>query len=186
LRIAVPVAAALLVVVLVLQRIVELNWLRPRVVAALGEATGRPVGIAGLHVRLLPCPRIVLRGVRLGSPPGFGDVDLVTVDAVRLRVAVRPLLRGALRVSSLALDSPRLVLADDGRGATNLDFRSTTGGNSGGGASAFAGIDRVTIRDGEVTFAAVAGGGRTVAPPLRARHLDARLAGLAFDWPVST
>jgi uncharacterized protein involved in outer membrane biogenesis len=182
------VAVVLLVVVIVLtlQRLVELSWLRPRVVAALGEATGRPVEIAALHVRLVPRPRIVLRGLRLGSPPGFGGTDLVTVDAVRVKVAVRPLLRGALRVSNLELDEPRLVIADDGHGATNLDFASASGGNSGGvAASAFAGIDEVTIRDAEVTLATVAGENRTVVPGLRVRHVDARVTGLTFDRPIS-
>jgi hypothetical protein len=98
---------------------------------------------------------------------------------------VRPLLRGELRVSRLALDQPRLLIADDGHGATNLDFSAATGGGA-GGAPAFAGIDEVTIRDGEVTLATLAPDGRTVVPSLRVSHLDARLAGLAFDQPLSS
>jgi hypothetical protein len=185
LRIAVPVALALLVAVVALQRLVEQSWLRPRAVAALGAATGRPVGISALHLGLLPRPRVVVRGLRIGSQPPFAGVDLLTADALRLAVAVRPLLRGELRVSRLALDQPRLLIADDGHGATNLDFPAATGGSA-GGAPAFAGIDEVTIRDGEVTLATLAPDGRTVVPSLRVRHLDARLAGLAFDQPLSS
>jgi hypothetical protein len=185
-RIFLVVAATLVVVVLALQQFVELSWLRRRVVAALEAATGRPVEIAAVHVRLLPRPRVALRSLRLGSPPGFGDTDLVAVDVLRLTVAVRPLLHGDLRISSLELDSPSLVIADDGHGATNLDFPSPTGGSSGrSAASAVAGIDAVAIRDAEVTLATVAGDGRTVVPSLHVRHFDARLAGLTFDKPLS-
>ena len=182
-----PVAVALLVAVVALQRLVERAWLRPRVVAALSEASGRPVGIVASRVSLLPHPRVALRGLRLGSPPGFGEADLLTVDTLRLNVAVRPLLRGALCVSSLELDAPRLLIVDDGHGATNLGVSSPAGGSSSSGAApTFAGIDEVTIRDAEVTLATVAGDARTVVPSLRVRHLDARLAGLALDRPPST
>ena len=187
LRIAVPAAVALLLVVVSLQRLVEQAWLRPRVTAALGAATGRRVEIAALHLRLLPRPRVVLRGLKLGSPAGFGGTDLLTVDALRATAALRPLLRGVLRLDSLDLASPRLLLADDGNGATNYRFPSATAGEAdGGGGPAFAGIDEVTIRNAEVTLATVADDGRTVVPWLRVRHLDARLAGLALDQPLSS
>ncbi len=182
-----PVAAALLVAVLALQRLVEQSWLRPRVVAALSGATGRPVEIDAIHVGLLPRPHVVARGLRVGSPPGFGNVDLVTVGALRLDVALRPLIRGRLRVSSLELHSPSLVIADDGHGATNLDFPPPTAGSTGGSAApTFTGIGKVTIRDGEVTLATVAGEDRTTVPSLRVRHLDVRLAGLVLDQPLAT
>lgn len=90
-------------------------WLMPGdavrelVSGRLQAALGRPVSIGSVQARLFPSPRVALRDLKVG-PGGAGP--LVGLDIARLDVALAfgPLLRRQVEVTSLGLQSPRIVV----------------------------------------------------------------------------
>ncbi len=97
--------------------------------------TGRALAIDGdVSLALLPAPALSAKGVRLANIDGGSEAAMMRLEALRVRVALMPLLRGKIQVVSVSLVNPTIlleVLADRRR---NWDF-ATPGQASGDGAS---------------------------------------------------
>src|SRR5262245_54426384 len=82
-----------------------LALLEPRVEAALG----RDVEIGG--AQLVPFPLAVrLDAVRIAAAPGSTAASLLEIGSIRFELRLMPLLRREVRVRTLVLDSPRVIL----------------------------------------------------------------------------
>jgi len=93
---------------------------RDELVAAVQAQTGRELRIAEpVELSYFPWLGASLRGVSLGSPPGFGDEPLARVAGLRIGVRVLPLLAGRLEFGALVLEGLELNLVRDARGAEN-------------------------------------------------------------------
>nr|WP_284701662.1 AsmA family protein [Rhodoplanes tepidamans] len=76
------------------------------------RAVGTPVAISGpIDVRLLPTPSLDLKGVALAA----GGARM-SARAMRVELALGPLMRGEWRVAELTLDAPQLDLSLDASG----------------------------------------------------------------------
>jgi len=100
--------------------------LRARVAAAVGQATGRVLTVAG-PVRLVwsLVPTVSLAGVSLANPPGFSRPAMATMDRLEVRLALWPLLQRHLEVRSLTLVGPDVLLERDAAGQPNWLFSRT-------------------------------------------------------------
>ncbi|HZH26200.1 MAG TPA: AsmA-like C-terminal region-containing protein [Azospirillaceae bacterium] len=89
-----------------------IDWSRYKddIAARVAAATGRPVSIDGdLRLRLLPTPSAEVDGLRIGPGPGGGP-DLLRVARAQAAVALLPLLSQRVRVETVELVDPVLVL----------------------------------------------------------------------------
>ena len=113
---------ALLVLAAVFAAILLLDPARVRdqLVSVVREQTGRDLEIAQpVDLSLFPWLGVRLREVRLGNAPGFGDGPLASVDDIRVRVRVLPLLSGRLEVDALVVHGLALNLARNSQGEVN-------------------------------------------------------------------
>jgi len=93
---------------------------RDELVAAVLAQTGRELRIAEpVELSYFPWLEATLRGVSLGSPPGFGDEPLARAGALRVGVRVLPLFSGRVELGALVLDRLELNLVRDASGAEN-------------------------------------------------------------------
>ena len=130
---------AVLTVALAVPPFIDWSAQRGLIEARLSAALGAQVTIAGpLDLRLLPAPSITASRVRVRAPG-------IALDAVRLsaEIAVAPLFKGDVRIVESTLDTARVELKP-ARFATSID-------------TARIGIERLTLRDTILTFAAEAG-----------------------------
>jgi hypothetical protein len=82
---------------------------RLRLEALLGAGFGAPVRLAGTpDVRLLPSPRIVWRDAVLAD--AATDAPLVAAETVEARLALAPLLRGAVEPTGFVIDRADLAI----------------------------------------------------------------------------
>ena len=89
------------------------NWNRHKgaISAAVEEATGRKLAIAGdLSLRLLPQPVLTARDVRLANMSGGSQPDMLALSGLQVLVGFGPLLRGEIDVRSLRLVEPVVLL----------------------------------------------------------------------------
>ena len=108
----------LLVAVLVVVWFVDPNGFKPRIEAAVREATGRDFALVG-DIKLGFFPWLSLRTGegRFGNAPGFGDEPMVTWKSAQVGAKLFPLLRGELVADRVRLDGAdvRLVRHADGK-----------------------------------------------------------------------
>ncbi len=120
---AVAVLVVLVAAVLVGPNFINWNCYKGRFTAAVEEATGRKLAIAGnLNLRLLPQPTLAARDVRLANISGGSQTDMLALSGLQVLVGLGPLLRGEIQVRSLRLVEPVLTLERLADGRVNWDF----------------------------------------------------------------
>ncbi len=169
------VVLVLLVVggLLVLPSFWDWNGEKGRIAALVKEQTGRDLTIAGdVSLRLLPTPAFAAREVTLANVEGGSNPAMVQLEELQIRVALAPLLRGKVRVESVTLVKPEVLLEvlPDGRanwtfataeaGQAGAPAASGTGGGAGGGAPGGGGaageesvrVDSFIVEDGTLRY----------------------------------
>ncbi len=141
--------------------------LKPRIAAAVRRATGRDLVLSGpLLLRLLPAPTLEAQDVALGPAPDDGQPALATVRRLRLRLALLPLLRGAVVVERLALDRPDVHLETDAGARANGHLERTalapSGAPGSGGHARPILVRHVDVTDGTLAWRE-AGTGRSAS-----------------------
>lgn len=111
--------AALVGLLVLVPMLVNVNSYRQELSELLTQQLGRKVVIAGdLSFSLLPNPRVSAEGVTVD---GFGPVErpMLTVERLRVGVALRPLFDRRLEVQYVQLDRPDILLETYADGTTN-------------------------------------------------------------------
>lgn len=97
--------------------------LRPRLIAAVEQATGRRLTLSGpLRIRLSLVPAVTLEGVALSNAPGGSRAEMLTARRVEVELALLPLLQRRLAFESLTLVEPDLLLEVGPEGTGNWRF----------------------------------------------------------------
>jgi uncharacterized protein involved in outer membrane biogenesis len=108
-------------VVLLAFILVDLDRLRPELIAYLQGTTGRNVQIGQLTVAFFPHVSIRLDDVRIKNPPPFPPGDIVKLNRVEADVDLWALLRWHLVIKSLVLEDPEIELLSDADGHWNYE-----------------------------------------------------------------
>ncbi len=96
------------------------NSLKPRIEAAVQQATGRDVGLYGpISVKWSLWPTVQARDVTFANPPGFSRPQMATLEQLDLQLAVLPLLRHEFEVARLVLVHPDILFEVDAQGHAN-------------------------------------------------------------------
>lgn len=118
-------ATGLVVVVLgvavALPHMIDWNKYKPRIQKGIEDATGYQVSLGGdIDLAVLPFPHVVIENLAVRVPKttaGAESADIVTLKKAEASVALAPLFRGEVNVSSVNLVDPVITLeiARDGR-----------------------------------------------------------------------
>ncbi len=154
---AAGLVALLLVGALAITRWVDPDVFRPRIVAALSQATGRPVRLQeGLELGWYPWLALRTGPGEIGNPPGMTGEPLLRWREARIGARLLPLLRGELELDRLRLVGARMALQRSVDGRDNWSgLADATGGEGGGAALRLAGLD---LEDAELRFTDAADG----------------------------
>ncbi|HTW25660.1 MAG TPA: AsmA family protein [Acetobacteraceae bacterium] len=137
------------------------DWFIPLVDARAAAATGRPVTIGHLHVRLGRVTQVTADDVTLGNPPGFpSGPPLARLAHLTIRLDVMAYLHGRhIVIPLLALDHPVIDARATPGGANNYTFASGSSGHAQAGTGTNPSIGDLRISQGT---------GDVVIPKLRA------------------
>lgn len=94
----------------------------------IGDTIGRTVTIGDMSVSLNPFLTAEFSDVRVLNPEGMPERDLFRADTLRTTVEFFPLLKGRVRMASLALINPTFALEEGADGARNWVLGSTDQG----------------------------------------------------------
>lgn len=121
--------------VLVVPGLIDWNDYKAEIAARVRAATGREATLKGdIRLSLLPAPALSVADVSLASLPGAKDPQTVRLKRLDVRVAFAPLLSGQIKVETIRLVEPVLVLETlaDGRRTWDLAPAPSPGAKPGG------------------------------------------------------
>ena len=134
--------------------LVNIDSFRPQLARAMTAAVGRDVAIGHISLSLLSGSAVV-EDLSIADDPAFSPTPFVTAKAVRVGIAVLPLLTSRhLQVESLRLHAPRVALRRSAAGTWNFaTFGAASAAPQGDGRASSGltlSIDRLTVDGGEV------------------------------------
>ena len=99
------------------------NELKPRIIAAVKQATGRDLVLKGdVGLKLSLWPTVEVSGASLSNAPGFVPPEMATLRKLDLQLAVLPLLRRRIEINRLILIEPDVHLQTNAQGKSNWEF----------------------------------------------------------------
>lgn len=160
----------LVAAVLVVPGLIDWNGYKPEIQAAVRQATGRDLRLEGdIGLSVLPSPSLSVENVAFANIDGGTAPDMVSLESLRVHVALMPLLTGNVHVTSVTLVKPTILLERlaDGRTNWQLSGAETTSGAASGSASGGNGeptgdapavaLDAAVIEDGTLIYRDAAG-----------------------------
>ncbi|MEQ8813568.1 MAG: AsmA family protein [Thalassobaculum sp.] len=158
----------LVAAVLVVPSLIDWNGYKPEIQAAAREATGRDLQLKGdIALSVLPSPSLSVENVTFANIEGGAVPDMVSLDSLRVHVALMPLLTGNVHVTSVTLIKPTIVLERLADGRANWEFPGSgapadsgggQGGTPGGGGTPAVALDSASIEDGTLVYRDAAAG----------------------------
>ena len=151
--------------------------------------TGRQVTLGSVRATFLPRLGFTIEDFRMDNPGDFAPGEFIVAREIRGRLAFWPLvLRRELRITSLDLVQPKIVLLQDESGRVNYAFSPVASlaarhpglilaqadvapGDGGSGPRrelSLLRMDEVTLRDAEILFGSLDRGGRITATVMAA------------------
>ncbi|RAI55397.1 AsmA family protein [Roseicella frigidaeris] len=105
------------------------NGLKPRIEAAVQQATGRQLTLAGpIGLKLALVPTLTVEGASLANMPTGSRPAMASIRRVELELALLPLLRQRVEVRRLRLVAPDILLETDAAGRANWIFAGSPPG----------------------------------------------------------
>jgi len=99
------------------------NELKPRIIAAVKQLTGRDLILKGnIGLKLSLWPTLEVSGASLSNAPGFAPPEMATLRKLELQLAVPPLLRRRIEINRLILVAPDVHLQTNAQGKSNWEF----------------------------------------------------------------
>jgi AsmA family/AsmA-like C-terminal region len=117
------VLVAYLALIVVFRAILDPRSLADRAEPHISAALNRRVDIGSAALSIFPRPEVRLLRLRIENLPDFEGMPLATVDELRLRPRLLPLLRKRVEIDRVLAVGPRVLLQVDEQGKTNFgDF----------------------------------------------------------------
>ncbi len=160
-------ATVLVAALLIAPSFVDWNAHKGRIAKEIFDLTGRDLAIDGdVSLAILPAPALSAARVRLANIEGGSAPAMVELDALKVRIALLPLLRGEVQVESVDLVRPRILaeVLPDGRknweieAGGGVDRPATDPDAPAGGVAGAIRLDLVTITDGTLIYRDAAAG----------------------------
>ncbi len=103
----------------------DFNKLKPRIAAAVMDATGRELTLGGdIDLGIGLTPVLTVSDVSFANAPWGSRPELARLERLELQVALLPLLGGNIKVKRLVLISPDILIETDKSGRSNLEFET--------------------------------------------------------------
>ncbi|MCF3631035.1 AsmA family protein [Thalassospiraceae bacterium LMO-SO8] len=163
------------------------------------KVTGRKVVIGGpVSVQVLPRPRLHVADVHLANIGGSTDARMASFESLEVRVAAMALLGGKMRVETVKLVRPTVLLERLADGRVNWDFskpvpakdsrtpqptaadKPTPDAGVGTAGSGIA-VDNFTVEGGTIVYRDLQRGREEVIT-----GIDARIAAASLNGPVES
>ena len=119
-----------LVAAFVLPYLISLDKYKGMAEEQLEKALQRDCSIGKLRVTILPTLGAKIQDLVISNPAGFSETPLLSLETVKVRVKIIPLLFGKKEIAGFTLNHPEVFIEKDPQGRMNIPYMektSTTG-----------------------------------------------------------
>lgn len=102
----------------------DFNKIKPKIIQAVRDATGRELTLAGdfkVHFGLSPSASV--EGVGFQNAPWGSRPEMARIKGLEIQVSLLPLIRGEVEFKRLILREPDILIETDPAGKSNLEFK---------------------------------------------------------------
>jgi uncharacterized protein involved in outer membrane biogenesis len=111
----------------ILPYLVSLDKYKGMIEEKLEQALHRDCSIGKLRITILPALGAKIENVVISNPPAFSQTPLLSLQALKVRVKIIPLLFGKKEIAGLTLDRPVVFIEKDPQGRLNIPYMEETG-----------------------------------------------------------
>ena len=112
--------------VIIVVKTYDYNQLKPEIIQAVKEATGRELVLGGdVEVSISLSPSLVVEDVSFQNASWGSRPNLMSIKRIEFEVGLLPLVSGNVEVNRLILVEPDILLETDAQGRSNVDFGSS-------------------------------------------------------------
>lgn len=105
-------------------RLINWNGYKPEIAAAVRDATGRELKIAGdININLLPRATFSVADIRFANGAGMEPREMATIARIEGEIGLLGLISGAVDLKRLVISEPDIALAIDADGRPNWAFQ---------------------------------------------------------------
>ena len=111
----------------ILPYVISLDKYRGIIEEKMEQALKRDCSLGRLRISILPTLGAKIEHVVIANPPGFSQTPLLSLDALKVRVKIIPLLFGKREIAGLTLSHPVIFIEKDPKGRTNIPYMEEAG-----------------------------------------------------------
>ncbi len=120
LAILLGVVLLLAAAIFIVSKAIDPRIYQNKIIQAFHEATGREMTISGkFQVSYFPWIGLDVQGLVIGNPQGFSGTDFASIDEVRFKARLLPLLTGKVEISTIGMYGASFHLITAKNGLTN-------------------------------------------------------------------
>ncbi len=118
--------------IVLIPRFVDVQKYKPMIEELVTEQTGRSFSMGDdIQLSVFPWVGVSLSDLRLGSPKGFENKDMIAVKRFEVRLRFMPLFSRKIEVSTFVVDTPRFFLEKAKNGKANWENIGPVAGSGG-------------------------------------------------------
>ncbi|MBI5043895.1 MAG: AsmA family protein [Nitrospirae bacterium] len=105
---------------IILPYVIDLNKYKDIAVKELERSLNREVSIDDIKVTILTGIGVELKNIKVKNHPEFSKGDLLTLDGIRFRIKLLPLIKGRIEFNKVIINKPNLLLEKNKKGDWNF------------------------------------------------------------------
>jgi AsmA protein len=121
------IVAFIMAAAFILPYVITLDKYKGIIEEKMEQALKRDVSLGKLRLSILPTLGAKIENLVISNPPGFSQTPLLSLDALKVRVKIIPLLFGRKEIAGLTLNHPVIFIEKDQKGKTNIPYMEETG-----------------------------------------------------------
>ena len=115
-----------LVAAFILPYLISLDKYKGMIEEQMEKALQRDCSIGKLRVTILPTMGAKIYDLVISNPSGFSDTPLLSLETVKVRVKIIPLLFGRKEIAGFTLNHPEVFIEKNPRGRMNIPYMEKT------------------------------------------------------------
>ncbi len=112
--------AVVLILAIIAPFVIDLNKYKGTILSRIRPAVNRNVDFESINLTVLTGIGAEIKGLKVPENPAFASGNFVTLDSVKVRLRLLPLLKGEVRIAKLVFNSPSISIIKNAQGVFNF------------------------------------------------------------------
>ena len=121
------IVAFMMAAAFILPYLISLDKYKGIIEEKMEQALKRDVSLGRLRISILPTLGAKIENLVIANPPGFSQTPLLSLDTLKVRIKIIPLLFGKKEIAGLTLNHPVIFIEKNPQGRLNIPYMEEAG-----------------------------------------------------------